>query len=218
MYFASRMQAGKLLAAQVAANYKGEDSSVLAMSDGGVVVGMQIAVQLRAPIGMLLVDEIELPRENVSVAGITQDGSFAYNQAFSSGEMDELVSEYRGVIEQQKLEKLHELHALVGDNNLFRRDLLDNRNIVLVSDGLPSGFEIDLALTFLKKVPYKKFVIVTPLASIKAVDRMHILADDIYCLSAIEDYIDTDHYYDTKDIPPHDVVVQTVAGIVKNWR
>jgi putative phosphoribosyl transferase len=137
---------------------------------------------------------------------------------YSPGEIEEMVSEYRGVIEQQKLEKLHEMHEMLGKSSLIRRDLLDHRNIMLVSDGLSNGFSIDLALSYLKRVPYKKLIVVTPLASIAAVDRMHILADDIFCLSAIEDYMDTDHYYDTKDVPPHDVVIETVAGIIKNWK
>lgn len=207
-----------MLAGQVAQKYQGADTSILSLSDGGVVVGMQIAMQLHCPIGMMLVDEIELPREMMAVAGITQDGSFSYNQAYSPGQIEELVSEYRGVIEQQKLEKLHEMHEMLGKSSLIRRDLLDNRNILLVSDGLSSGFSIDLAISYLKRIPYKKLIVVTPLASISAVDRMHVLADDIFCLSAIEDYINTDHYYDTKDVPAHNVVVQTVAGIIKNWK
>lgn len=218
MYFANRMQAGKMLAGQVIQKYQGADSSILALSDGGVVVGMQIAMTLHCPLGMLLVDEIELPREMVTVAGITQDGSFTYNQAYSPGQIEELVSEYRGLIEQQKLEKLHEMHDMLGKSSLIRRDLLDNRNVLLVSDGLSNGFSIDLALGYLKRVPYKRLIVATPLASVAAVDRMHILADDIFCLSAIEDYMNTDHYYDTKDIPPHNVVVDTVASIIRNWR
>lgn len=207
-----------MLAGQVSQKYQGAETSILALSDGGVVVGMQIAMQLHCPIGMMLVDEIELPREMVAIAGITQDGSFSYNQAYSPGQIEEMVSEYRGVIEQQKLVKLHEMHEMLGKSSLIRRDLLDNRNILLVSDGLSSGFSIDLAISYLKRIPYKKLIVVTPLASVSAVDRMHILADDIFCLSAVEDYINTDHYYDTKDVPEHSVVVQTVAGIINNWK
>lgn len=217
MYFSSRMQAGRMLANQISQFYKGEDSAVIALSDGGVVVGTQIAMRLRCVVTMLLVDEIELPREMISIAGISQDGSFSYNRAYSPTEIEELVSEYRGVIEQEKLEKLHEMHELLRGSGVIRRDLIEDRNIILVSDGLSSGFSIDLALQYLKPVAYKKLIIATPLASTGAVDRMHVLADDIYCLSTIEDFISTDHYYDKKDVPPHETVVETVADLVKNW-
>lgn len=218
MYFANRMQAGKTLAVQIAEKYNGKDCAVVALSDGGVVVGMQIAMQLRCVLTMLLVDEIELPREAVAIAGISQDGSFSYNQAYSPGEIEEMVSEYRGVIEQEKLDKLREMNQLLKGSNLIRRDLLQGKNIILVSDGLSNGFSIDLALEFLKPVAMGKMIVATPLASLAAVDRMHVLADDLYCLSVIEEYMDTDHYYDAKDVPSHDTVVRTVSAIVANWQ
>ncbi len=217
-YFASRTQAGRMLASQLSPKYKGEDSVIIALSDGGVMVGAQIAMQLRCAITMLLADEIELPRELVAIAGITQDGSFTYNKAYSPGEIDELVMEYHGLIEQEKLAKLHEMHRLMRSGSLIRPDLIKNHNVIIVSDGLSSGFSIDLALEYLKPIAIKKLVIATPLASVPAVDRMHILADDIFCLNVLENYISTDHYFDTQDIPDHDLVVETIGQIVKNWK
>lgn len=217
MYFASRMQAGRMLAQEITKKYQDQDCAIVALSDGGVVVGAQIALQLKCVVGMLLTDEIRLPREIMAIAGIAQDGSFSYNNSYSVGEIEEFISEYRGVIEQQKLEKLHDLHALTGKGALLRPELLKSHHVILVSDGLESGFPIDLAMQFLKPIPIKSVVIATPFASVRAVDRMHIIADDLYCLNILEDYISTDHYYDTQDIPEHDVVVQTVERIIKSW-
>jgi predicted phosphoribosyltransferase len=211
------MQAGRLLAAQIVPRYSGQEVFVLSLSDGGVVVGMQIAQQLHCPVGMLLVDEIELPQEVVAIAGISQDGAFTYNKKYSSGEIEEIVSEYRNVIEENKMEKMQEMQHLLGSGSLVRRDLIKGRNVVLVADGFSSGFSIDLALEFLKTMDYKKLVIAAPQASIDAVDRMHILADDLYVLNVVEDYIDTDHYYDVKDVPPHDVIISTVERLMKEW-
>ncbi len=207
-----------MLASQIQQHYKGEDSVVVALSDGGVMVGAQIAMRLQCAITMLLADEIELPRELVAIAGITQDGSFTYNKAYSPGEIDELVMEYHGVIEQEKLTKLHDMHRLMHGTNLIRPELIRGRNVILVSDGLSGGFSIDLALEYLKPIAMKKLVVATPLASVPAVDRMHIQADDIYCLSVVENFITIDHYYDTQDIPDHDQVVETIGQIVKNWK
>jgi putative phosphoribosyl transferase len=217
MYFSSRMQAGRMLASQIGPKYQGEDSAIVALSDGGVVVGTQIAKELHCVIGMLMIDEIELPREVVSVAGISQDGSFSYNKAYAPAEIEDIISEYRGVIEQEKLMKLQEMNRMLGSENLLRRDLLKNRNIILVSDGLSSGFSIDVALEYLKTMPLKKVIVATPLASIAAVDRIHVTADDIFCLSAVEEYISTDHYYDTQDVPSHEVVIDTIAQLIKKW-
>lgn len=218
MYFKSRVEAGQKLADLIAKKYQGQPCAVVGLSDGGVMVGAQIALKLNCVLTMLLSDTIELPRENTALAGISQDGSVSYNAAYSPGELEEIMSEYHGIIEQEKLEKLHEMHRLVGRGGLIRKDLLRDHNVILVSDGLPNGFSLDIAAQFLKPIHTQKLIVATPLASVPAVDRMHILADDIYCLSVIEDYIDTNHYYDTQDVPPHELVIKTIEQVVSHWK
>jgi predicted phosphoribosyltransferase len=58
----------------------------------------------------------------------------------------------------------------------------------------------------------------TPLASVPAVDRMHIAADEIFCLDVIEDYISTDHYYEKHDVPDHEAVIKSIETIVDHWQ
>jgi predicted phosphoribosyltransferase len=76
MYFQSRVEAGQLLAKQIVQKYKGKNCAVIALSDGGVMVGAQIALELKCVLTLLLTETINLPREPDAVAGITQDGAF----------------------------------------------------------------------------------------------------------------------------------------------
>jgi putative phosphoribosyl transferase len=218
MYFASRTAAGKTLAEQIAKRYKDEQCAVVALSDGSVMVGAQVALKLHAVLSMLLVQPIELPREGTPIGGIAEDGSFAFNGLYSPGEIEELMAEYRGFVEQEKESRLSEMHRLLGGGGLIRKDLLQDRVVVLVSDGLSSGFSLDVAMEFLKPVHYKKLVIATPLASVRAVDRMHVLGDDIYCLNVLEDFMVVDHYYETQDVPNHDVIIKTIEQITQHWK
>ncbi|HJQ09157.1 MAG TPA: hypothetical protein VJ836_06780 [Candidatus Saccharimonadales bacterium] len=218
MYFASRVEAGKKLAAQISKKYQGNQCAVVALSDGGVMVGAQIALELHCVLTMLLTETIDLPRENAAIGGIGQDGSFSYNAAYSPGELEELVSEYHGFIEEQKMSKMQDMHRLVGRGGLIRKDLLREHVVILVSDGLSNGFSLDIAAEFLKPIHLQRLVVATPFASVPAVDRMHIIADEIFCLSVIEDYITTDHYYDKQDVPSHDQVVKTIQQIVTHWK
>ena len=182
------------------------------------MVGAQIAINLHCVLELILSEEILLPRESVAIGGLTQDGSFTYNHAYSQGEIDEINSEYYQVIEAAKLTKMHDMNRLLGTGGLVSRDLLKGHNIILVSDGLQTSFALDLALEFLKPIATESIIVACPLASISAVDRMHILADEIYCLSAVEDYIDTPHYYDKQDIPNHSTVIKTIEDIILNWK
>lgn len=218
MYFASRVQAGRMLAAKLAPKYRYEDCVIVCLSDGGVMVGAQIAVELHTALTMLLIEEINLPMEPEAIGGISVDGAFSYNPYYRPGEVEELSSEFFQYIEAEKLAKMHDMHQLLGDGGLISRDLLRGRNIIIVSDGLKSAFSLEIAMQYLKPVSYKKTIVAVPLASVKTVDRMHVLADELYCLSVVEDYIDTDHYYDTQDVPSHDKVIETIEKVILNWK
>lgn len=212
------MQAGRMLAAQIVPKYRDQKCAVIGIGDGGVMIGAQIASQLRCVLTMLLIEEINLPREPVAIGGILEGGTFSYNQAMSSGELEEMTSEYRGRIEEEKLTKFHKMNGLVGSGGLINRELLRGRNIILASDGFKDNFALDMALLFLKPINLKSIIIATPLASVKAIDRMHITVDEINCLSVVENYMDTDHYFDTNDIPDHMKVIETIEQIVANWK
>lgn len=218
MYFASRAQAGKLLANQLVTKYRYENCAVIALNDGGVVVGAQIAMHLHCVLSLLLNEEIKLPRELESIAAIDQNGTVTFNQSYSPGELDELIGEFYQYIEMEKLTSLSKLNSMLGSGKTVDPRLLAGRNIILVTDGLASGFAIDLAVQFLKPIPIEKIIVATPLASIPAVDRLHVAADEIYCLSVVENYINTDHYYDVRDIPPHDKIVEIIERITLNWK
>ncbi len=64
----------------------------------------------------------------------------------------------------------------------------------------------------------ERLVVATPIASVMAIDRMHLLGDDIYCLSVLPNYIATDHYYDENDIPAGDDLRILMRDISLSWQ
>jgi putative phosphoribosyl transferase len=217
MYFASRLQVGRTLAARLKPKYEHEKCAIIALSDGGVMVGAQIASELHCIITLLMSAEINLPREPISVAGITPGGVLSYNHHYSQGELDELVGEYRGYVEQEKMRQMHELNQLVDGQGTIDKKLLNEHTIIIVSDGLSSSFQIDLCYEFLKPIAINKLVFAVPMATVQAIDRMHILADEIVCLNVLDEIPSTDHYYDKQDVPDHDTVLKTIGDLVANW-
>jgi len=218
MYFASRVQAGRMLASRLADKYRYENCAVLALNDGGVVVGAQIAAQLHCVLGMVLMSEINLPRETDGVGSVTSEGTFSYNDDFSSGEIEELRSEYRGYIEEQKLTKLHEMNVLLGGGGLMRRDLLNGHTVILVADGIRGGALLAAAELVLKPVTIDRLVVATPMADVKALDKIHIMADEIQCLNVVDDTFETDHYFEKNDIPSHAAIVKIIENIILHWK
>lgn len=218
MYFASRVQAGRMLAKQLSPKYRYENCAVIALSDGGVVVGAQIAAELHCVLTYLAIEEINLPREPTAIGGVLEDGSFNFNQALSQGEIDDISSEFHGFIEQEKMAKFHHLNTLIGSGGLINKSLLRGHNIIIVSDGFKGGFSLDMVMNFIKPISVEGIIIAAPLSDVKAIDKMHIMADDIYCLSVVENYMDTPHYYDEQDIPNHNTIVKTIEQIILAWK
>ena len=118
MYFSSRMQAGRMLASAMLSKYRYENCVVMAIDDGGVIVGAQIAIQLHCAITLMSMSEITLPREPKALAGITTDGKFAYNSDYSEGELDEMQGEYRNYLEEERVQKFHEINSISGRGKL----------------------------------------------------------------------------------------------------
>ncbi len=215
MYFKNRAEAGRQLALKLK-RYKSEQCAVVALNSGGVLVGAQIAMRLHANLMVLLSDNIILPGETEPLASMTTN-TLTYNQKLSQGEIDEFVSEYHGMIEDQRVEKFHELNKLLSDGGEIDPKFLRHHVVILVSDALQSGVSLEVAADFLKPTKVKKLIIATPIASINAVDRMHLVGDEIYCLSVTENLMESDHYYEENNIPGHNDALKIIRNISMNW-
>ncbi len=218
MYFESRAEAGAQLAADLLERYRYENCVVVALSDGGVIVGEQIAAALHSILTMLLVENIDVPGENMSFGGVSQNGSFSYNGMFSAGEIDEYASEYHGYLEEQKREAFQRINRLLGDGGLINNEMLRDHVVILVADGLNSGAALDAAVDFLKPIRIKRLIIAAPVASLQAVDKLHMLADELHILDVKENFLDTDHYYNQNNIPSHEQTIAKINTIILNWR
>jgi predicted phosphoribosyltransferase len=218
-YFPSRQVAGSLLADELEAkNYRFEDCAVLALNDGAVVVGAQIAMRLHCSLSMLLTAPIQLQGETDVLAEIDHMGEITYNDMYSAGELEELRAENFNYIEQKKLERLFEMNSLLGQGGIVSKNLLRERIVIVVSDGLMNGLSLHAAAEFLKPIKTTKVVMAAPFASVQAVDQMHILADEILCLNVLEDMISVNHYYEDNQLPEHERIIQILEDIILHWK
>jgi putative phosphoribosyl transferase len=218
MYFESRAQAGAMLAAELLEKYRYENCAVVALSDGGVLVGEQIAAALHCVLTMLLIENIEVPGESMSFGGVSQSGGFTYNGMFSAGEIDEYTAEFHGYLDEQKREAFQRINRLLGDGGLIDKSLLLDRTVVLVTDAVDTGAAIDVAMDFLKPIRTERIIVATPIATVPAVDKLHLSADEIHILDVKENFMGTDHYYEDNAIPSHEETIAKINQIVLNWR
>lgn len=218
MYFESRAQAGQLLAEQLTPRYRYENCAVVALSDGAVEVGEQIASALHCVLTMLLVEDIDIPGEDLVFGGVSEGGGFTYNGSFSAGEIDEYTNEFHGYLEEQKREAFQRINRLLGDGGTIDKDMLRDHVVIVVADGLDNGAALDAAIDFLKPIRIQRLVVATPVAAVEAVDKLHMLADELHILDVKENFMGVDHYYEQNDVPSHEETIAKINQIVLNWK
>lgn len=217
-YFESRAHAGQLIAEQLVDKYRYENSAVVALNDGGVLVGEEVAARLHCPLMLIVSKDIEIPGEGLSFGGVSQTGAFTYNSELSAGEIYHYTTEFHGYLDEQKRTAFQHINRLLGDGGTVDTSLLKDRVVILVSDGFGDEASIDVALDLLKPIRTKKLVVASPVATVPAVDRMHVAADELHILDVKVNYMGVDHYYEDNQIPSHEETVKKINDIILRWR
>lgn len=210
MYFEDRPAAGRLLADKLKHHAK-EPCLVLALSPGGVLIGAQISMRLHCPLKLLLSEKIILPGETEPIGAMTT-GTFSYSGHLSESDVDEINGEFHGVIDTQRLEKQHKLNGLVNADTKVDPHELKDKVVVVVSDGFTDTLPLDILEDFIKPIRVKRLVIATPITSVKALDKIHLLADELAILEVREEIISVDHHYEQNKLPDFDGLIKIVRN------
>lgn len=217
MYYKNRVEAGRRLASELDA-YKTQNSVVVALSESSVLVAVQIAMELHANLLLFLTRDIKLPGEHRAVAAVSSAGSFGYNDSLSEGEIAEIKGEFHNFMEQERFKRMHEINMLVGSDGEIDKKLLRHRNVILVADGMSDGFTLMLAYQYLRTVAIKKVIVAVPVASVAAVDKMHVVADELYVGGVTDNFLSIDHYYEQN----YEMGIEDIMKILRNvsltWR
>lgn len=106
---------------------------------------------------------------------------------------------------------------MIGDGGVIDNEMLRDHVVILVADGLDDGAVIDVAMDFLKPLRLQRLIIATPVASVPAVDKLHMVADELHVLDVKENFMGINHYYNQNDIPSHEDTIAKINEIVLNW-
>jgi putative phosphoribosyl transferase len=217
MYFHDRAEAGNKLA-DLLINYRYENTAVLALSPGGVVVGEQIARRLHTTVSMLLTAQITAPGDKSLVLGtIDQTGLFTYNSMIAAGEMEEYMSEMRNYMEEEKLHHMYHMTSLVGAGGMADPAQLEGRNVIIATDGVKNGLSFDAALHFLDKIHVEKTIAAIPVGPAEVIERLQQRVDEMYHLYIPENFMRVSHYYTDEGKIDQAEVVDRIDNVVARW-
>ncbi len=194
MRFKDRIDAGKQLAARLAAYRTRPDVLVLALPRGGVPVAAEVAEALVAPLDAFLVRKLGVPgHEELAFGAVASGGVRILN--------DEVVK-YFGlswpVIEGVTA---HERRELERRERRYRHGLdpIDPRGtiVLLVDDGLATGSTMLAAVKALGKLGPARVVVAVPVAPPSTVQKLAACADEVVCVLEEEPFDAVGRFYET---------------------
>ncbi|WP_287584298.1 phosphoribosyltransferase [Candidatus Borrarchaeum sp.] len=180
--FKDREHAGQLLADKLE-SFTTKDTVLLAIPAGGVPVGFVIAKAFQIPLNLIILRKIKIPwNPEAGFGSVAPDGTVFLNEP-----LVKRLGLTKDEIERSAAETLNEIKRRQQQFGVEFPNVKD-KTVVLVDDGLASGFTMIAAINFVKK--YSSMVIVAvPTAPLGTVQRVAPLVDKLVCLNVRESWV-----------------------------
>ncbi|MGO9612845.1 MAG: phosphoribosyltransferase [Dissulfurispiraceae bacterium] len=216
--FKDRKEAGFLLA-KALSGYRAVEGLVLGIPLGGVPVAAEIAEALGLTLDFVIVRKIQIPyNPEAGFGAVGPDGEVSLNA--------DLVSRL-GITEQEEKRQIQKTKEIIKSRNeLFRDGLpfpsLRDKVVIIVDDGLASGYTMLSAVRFIKRQRPEKVVVAVPTASKRTADLILSHVDELVCLNVRSGLVFAvaDAYENWYDLEQEEVIaiLKSLRRIKKNNR
>jgi predicted phosphoribosyltransferase len=180
-----RSEAGKRLAAELA-EMRGGDCVVLALPRGGVPIGFEIASELRAPLGLIMVRKIGAPGQPELALGAVADGGEPVT-VFNASVLA-VLGLTPDDLEGQVLAQLREIERrrrLYGGH--LTLPPVEGRSVILADDGIATGATTRVAIQAVRRRRPARIVLAVPVAPADSLTRLEGEVDRVVCLEKPQD-------------------------------
>ena len=193
MMFIDRQDAGKRLAAAAAARL-GEATHmiVLGLPRGGVIVAEEVARLLHCPLDVVMVRKIGAPGiEELAIGAVGESGALVLNERLiaAAGVSSRYLTHAVDAARQEVKRRVEAYRA--GP----RPDVHD-KTVVLVDDGIATGYTVEAAIATLRAWGARRIVLAVPVAPAAAVARFRGLVEDLVVLDAPSEFVAVGQFYE----------------------
>lgn len=187
--FYDRKEAGKKLAQAIknsGLQLNTNNSIILALPRGGVIVAKEVAHTLNLPLDIIVVRKIGHPlNPEYAIAAV---GS----RTFVGGEERVFQDYLKSEIKNQREEIKRRLKVYRGEK---KPPDLKNKTIILIDDGLATGLTMKAAIQEAKKEKPKIIVLAVPVAPAETLKELKKEVDKVVCLSTPSPFFAIGNFY-----------------------
>ncbi|KTC80533.1 phosphoribosyltransferase [Legionella cherrii] len=178
MNYDNRNQAGRVLADLLRDYTARTDVVVLALPRGGVPVAYEVATKLSLPLDIFIVRKLGTPgHEELAMGAIASGGIAVFNQEVVN--ILHIQKDAIDKIKQSEQEELSRRELVYRGNRPFPE--LSGKTIILVDDGIATGYTMRAAIAALKQKKPAKIIVAVPVAAQSTCDEIAPLVDEIIC-------------------------------------
>jgi putative phosphoribosyl transferase len=180
------------------------DPVIVALSEGGVIVGDEIAQLMKAPMDVTLAHKIGHPRfPNFSIGAIAEDEIPLFNPesvrhvSHNSEEMLDIISHQR--------KDLRERLKILRPGRSFMN--IKNKSVIVVDEGMRTGVEAAAVGKFLASHVPKQLILAVPVGPVDISSIVEDQYDQVICLEHVRDLKNFEnHYLEFDTVSDKDVV------------
>lgn len=201
--FRDRVDAGRQLARRLSV-YATFRPVVVALPRGGVPVAAEIADHLGAPLDVIVVRKIGLPWQPELAIGAIVEGDVCIVNHALIDEAGVRGDELEAAIARERVELERRVLAYRGGRSPLR---LDGRVVILVDDGLATGYTARAAIELIRRRGASRVVLAVPVAPEDSVATMGRVADEFVVLQRPPGFLSIgEHYEDFRQTSDDEVV------------
>jgi putative phosphoribosyl transferase len=213
--FLNRAAAGRALARHLQAYSQRQDVIVLALPRGGVPVGFEVAMALRAPLDILLVRKLGVPWQAELAMGAIASGGALY--------VDRRLMREAGVTEAQFEHVLADAQGeLARRETLYREQRpaisVEGQIAIVVDDGMATGATLLAALRALRSRSPARIVVALPVAPANGELRLGDAADEFVCTLTPRVFFSVGQFYQDFDETTDEEVRVLLSGSTGSFK
>lgn len=203
--FKDRQDAGIKLAKALSAYEKVDNTLVIALPRGGVVVGAEIAKKLHLPLDICCPRKIGAPfNPEYAIGAVTETGEKILSES-AIKQLGISESYVREAVEKERQEAQHRLSRY--RKNRPPRQLAGKR-VILVDDGLATGSTMSAALKTAKAEKAAELIIAIPVAPQDTLQRLEKEEAHIVCLLVPSHFFAVGQFYERFDQTTDEEVIR----------
>ncbi len=191
MRFVNRHDAGRRLARDLALHPL-DRPVVIALARGGMPVAAEVATALAAPLDVMVVRKLADPwQPELGMGALSEDGMRIIDEDLVA-DLEVTPAQLDGIVAIEDALLRRRVRRYRGER---ARLTVDGRTVVLVDDGVATGFTARAAIDVLRRRQAGRIVLAIPVGPVETVTQLREHADQVVCLYAAPSFVSIRQWY-----------------------